>query len=339
MTLILPPHHYLSPINASLPVISSDAIDKDTIFCTPLDVALMPVHNGTGFEMRQVGQLPVALDSGHLAGVNYSIFSFDVSGTTVAAVSHAWANSGFGTASRGTGGAYPELTKDGVTWLDVNANAMTMSNGTSLAAGRGVYLGDFCPSSNGHVTCHVDIRKAAEWGIFNNYNRQPLQLRCTNPVHDWIINSRLYAPPNNQPTPSSVPPMTPVLQSGWAPPAVEDWSTEAVAFLGQVGRVDAEYSQIVYSGAEGFAPRLPCNVDVAIRINSEVYASGNPAARGQITASGENISATVAAKVSLNGLGRVKASPCATIESGPAGAVAQFWGTEESMVLKFNWWG
>jgi hypothetical protein len=337
--IIFPPHHYLSP-NPGRPVITADAIDKDTIFCTPLTAALMPVHNGSDFEMRQDGQLPLVLNSGHLAGVIYSVFSFDVSGVTKVGASPAWANSGFGTAARGTGGTYPETVRDATTWLDVNANAITVTNDGntwSLVAGRGVYMGDFCPSSNGHVTCHVGIRKEAKWGIFNAHNKQPLQLRSTYPAHDWIVGRGIFSPPNSQPTPANTNP--PIPYTSWAHPTTEDWTTGTTAILGQKGCFKSEYSQILYASAEGF-PTANCTVDTGIRINSEAYGSGNPAYRGQVTASNNINDATITAKVRLDDyIGPVKATPGAWIESGPSGSVAQFWGSEESMVLTLDWQG
>jgi hypothetical protein len=77
--------------------------------------------------------------------------------------------------------------------LWVNAVSMTGRNGATtytIGANLGTYLGSiFMDSSNGQVTCHTAFGQSRKWGVWNAYNRQPINLLAGDSTASWTYST------------------------------------------------------------------------------------------------------------------------------------------------------
>jgi hypothetical protein len=109
----------------------------------------------------------------------YYVFGFPNSGVPTLVTGPAWNSSTAGSCSRGTGAGTTELTRLAGYW--VNNVSMSARNGTttySVGANLATYLGSiFIDGTAGQVTCHMSWGQSRKWGVWNAFNRQPLDLK------------------------------------------------------------------------------------------------------------------------------------------------------------------
>lgn len=210
---------------------------------------LVPIYNGTTFVPTEVSNLQLALHSSHTVNTVFDVFVAPVSGVLTLVTGPAWANSSPGTGSRGTGAASTEITRIKGIW--VNAVDMTARNGTttySIGANRATYLGSIMIDAvAGQVTCHTTWGQARKWGVWNAYNRQPIELRAGDASVSW----------------SSAP--TTFRQSNGVA------NNYALAFAGLPEEMfEIDFSQSVRQAVNN----SDCTADIAIGVNSTTVASG-----------------------------------------------------------------
>lgn len=193
-----PPQGYLTLVSAT-PVITSDQSAKTAVFYTPDMGNLIPIYNGSTMTPTEFSELTLTLVSSHVASTIYDIFVWSESGVVTIGTGPAWSSSTAGSCSRGTGSSTTELQR--VKGLYVNAVSMTTRNGNTtytVAANRGTYVGSiFMDGTNGQVTCHRSFGQSRKWGLWNAYNRKPIQLKAGDSTASWNYTTATVRASNN----------------------------------------------------------------------------------------------------------------------------------------------
>lgn len=191
-TLIVPQGR-LTPVSAT-PVIAANAA-VTSLFYTFFVGNLIPIPNGTLFNVREFSELTLTLVSAHAASTIYDVFIFDNSGTLTIGTGPAWTNSAAGAGSRGTGAGTTELER--LKGMFVNKVSMTARNGSTtytVDAKSGIYVGSiFIDTVAGQVTCHVDFGQARKWGVWNAYNRKQVFLKGGDSTASWTTATTNFA--------------------------------------------------------------------------------------------------------------------------------------------------
>ena len=193
------PQGYLTP-TTGVPIIVADAVAATSIWYEPLYGFLFPFITSAGIYMRTITALELALNNpSHAANSLYDIYIFDDAGTLRIVSSPAWSNSGAGVSARGTGAGTAELVRH-ATGLLTNAVQQTVRNGANtftMPVQTGTYLGTFLTAAAGTVTCHRSWGQSRLWGIWNNFNRQPLFLKAGDSTASWNYQTNTIRPSNN----------------------------------------------------------------------------------------------------------------------------------------------
>jgi hypothetical protein len=193
--VVPPPQGYLTPV-AGTPIITSDSIAATILYYTPHVGNLVPIYNGTSFTPISFSELTLTLNSSHVASNIYDVFIFNNSGILTVVTGPSWSagtggNISPGTCARGTGAGGATLSR--VNGIYTNGVQITGRNGSTtytIAANLATYLGSiFIDSSNGQVTCHRSTGQSRKWGIWNAYNRAPIQLIEVDPTANWTSNA------------------------------------------------------------------------------------------------------------------------------------------------------
>lgn len=195
------PQGYLTlSTDASNPIISSDYASKTAVYYTPYVGNWTLAANGTIVHAHQFSQLSLALSAGvQAANSIYDVFLYHSSAGIIIGTGPAWADSGAGTGSRGTGAGTTELAKLSGVWT--NAVQVTLTNGSTAFTcpiNQGIYLGSlFMDGTAGQITCHVSYGQNRKWGVWNNYNRLPIRLKAGDPSTSWSLSASSYRASNN----------------------------------------------------------------------------------------------------------------------------------------------
>lgn len=337
MSLILPPQGYLT-LSGTEKLVTSDHLLKDRIFWLP-EVNLAPVYRNGVCEMINPGLMTLNMHGSFAKDTIRDVWFFwdAQSSATVLAASLAWGHSELGAAIR-ENIANPPFTAaapvtDPVTGLPVNAVAMATRNGDQgydVAAGQAVWFGAISFSAHGKMTCHVGIGQGRRWDIWNRWGQQSLELRVTDPSYFWSYDGKLWRPAAGNP------------------------DNCLTVLTGRKQRIDASYGMGVFSADH-------TQVNISIRVNGETwdnvpnYAPGigwerppvgheptDPAYTGRISSTGRDSADDASAECSRpDFFGRNKFTAGENVESYSVvvPGAAQFWGTEESMMLKAQWMG
>jgi hypothetical protein len=147
----------------------------------------LPIYNGTNMIVNTFSELTLALVASHLASTIYDVFVFLNSGVVTVGTGPAWTNSGAGTGARGSGAGTTALTR--INGVLVNANQITARNGATtytVAGNFATYVGSlFMDSVAGQITCHRTYGQSRKWGVWNAYNRVPIQLQMGDATANW----------------------------------------------------------------------------------------------------------------------------------------------------------
>jgi hypothetical protein len=184
------PQGYLT-LTTGTPVITADVTSVSSVFYTPFEGDRIPIStDGVTFKMRQFTELTLALVSNHLLNTIYDIFLFDnpsSPGQNIIGTGPAWTNSGGGTGARGTGAGTTELQKVHGLWT--NKNSMTARNGSTtytVPANEGTYVGSiYIDGVAGQVSNYISFGQSRKWGVWNAYNRQPINMQCGDSTSQW----------------------------------------------------------------------------------------------------------------------------------------------------------
>jgi len=123
------PQGYLTP-TAGIPIILADAVAATSVIYEMFVGNLVPTIQNGVITMRAFAPFTLTLNNpNHAAATLYDVFLWDIAGAITIGTGPAWANSGAGTSSRGTGAGTTELVRTNGLW--VNAVSMTTRNGAS----------------------------------------------------------------------------------------------------------------------------------------------------------------------------------------------------------------
>lgn len=189
------PQCYLTLIpissNALSPFPASDQSAKTAVYLRPDNGNLLPIPNGTTFNVREFSELTLTLNSNHNANAIYDVFVFDDDGTLTIGTGPAWNTATTGAGARGSGAGTTELAV--LKGLPVNNVSMTARNGSTtytVDAKCGLLVGSiWIDGSAGQVTCHVTSGQSRKWGVSNVYNRRPITLQASDSTSSWTLAS------------------------------------------------------------------------------------------------------------------------------------------------------
>lgn len=186
-------------LTSGTPVLTTDVTAATAVYYTPFIGNLVPIYNGSSMISSEFSELTLTLSSSHSASNIYDIFVFNNSGVLTLVTGPAWSVATAGSCARGSGASTTELTR--VKGLWVNAVSMTARNGSStytVGANLATYLGSlYMDGTNGQVTCHTSFGQSRKWGVWNAYNRQPINLLAGDTTASWVYSTTTIRPSNN----------------------------------------------------------------------------------------------------------------------------------------------
>ncbi len=174
------PGHRLS-LTSAVAVTIADATAAGTIYWTPHEHNLTPIHNGAAWINAAVTEKSFILDAtNHLSGKNYDFFLDYNAGAPRVVTGPAWTND----TTRADA-----ISRDATYGYYVNTTAMTgrvSNNGgtVSLSAGAALYLGTIRCAANGQTE-----DSAAKRFVWNMFNRVPRPMRVVDSTDAWSYAS------------------------------------------------------------------------------------------------------------------------------------------------------
>lgn len=299
VNLVFPGGHYLTPLVGDDPVVRADVLAATSLWSRPLidQSNLMAIHDGTSFVMMNVPQLELPLSTTrNPRNAISNVYNFTSSGVPLLLTGPSWATNDYGTSSLSTDAV---CVRDSDTGLMVNSTAVTMyrgDTGYSVPAGRARWLGAIHCYDDGKLRCDVSAGQKRRWDISNLNNAQPIKMIVTEPgegpdLH-WFTNDIRTRYLN------------------------DDSLCYADTFTCVKRRVEVEYFQVYYSGADGVHAGSGVNYDTGIQINNELSSSGAQKWRDEISASGRDDSHSITVRATVEAaFGINKAAPVETVES------------------------
>lgn len=189
---IVPEGYLTLSTDPNNPILTADAAAKTAVYYTPYVGDWTLVSNGTVTYPYQFSQLALSLTAGVQTANNiYDVYIYNSTAGVLIGTGPAWINAAAGTGARGTGAGTTQLARLGGVWT--NAVQITLTNGSTsftCPVNQGVYLGSILMDATaGQVTCHRSYGQSRKWGVWNNYNRQQLQLKAGDATASWSYAS------------------------------------------------------------------------------------------------------------------------------------------------------
>lgn len=188
--VITPPQGRLT-LTSATPILAADVPAATNVYYTPYNGNKVPLYNGTRMVPYTFAELTLALASQHTASGIFDVFIFLDGSTVRVGTGPAWTTATAGSGARGTGAGTTELTR--VAGLNVNANAITARNGAStysVSANQATYVGSlFIDGTNGQVSCLIAYGQNRKWGVWNAYNRRPIELIAGDTTSSWAYST------------------------------------------------------------------------------------------------------------------------------------------------------
>jgi hypothetical protein len=180
---LTPPQGYLNLVGqASGDVIqTNDVTGAVTVYYSPFTGNTLPVWNGSTFKSVVFSELTATLNSsGSAANAIQDECVFSNNGVPTLVTGPAWSTPAAGSGNRGTGAGSAQIIRLQGIW--VNANAIVGYNGLSsysIAANQCTYVGSISiDATAGQVSAYVTWGASRKWGVWNAYNRQPIQMQA-----------------------------------------------------------------------------------------------------------------------------------------------------------------
>lgn len=313
------PQGYLT-LTSGTPIIPSDVTAATTAYYTPYNGLIVPIYNGTSFIPTSiVSELQLTLTSSYVASNIYDFFIFSLNGVATLGTGPSWSagTSGSitaGSCARGTGVGGAALTKLQGLWTNAVSMTTRYGNGTTtttVAANQGTYVGSiFVDGTNGQVSCYRSYGQSRKWGIWNAYNRNPINLQVGDSTATWTYNSATVRASNASTANSAT------SFCGLAEEEITSNFTQAIKGL--------SFSTTIGEGPKG-----------AIGWNSTTTVSGL-AGFGGISAASNALISPTATYVAAPALG-INVITC--LEASTAGVTATFGGTQGNMQMIVNYRG
>lgn len=191
------PQGYLSP-TAGTPIITGDAVSQTSIFYNPLNGNTLPVPTNGVFTLQTFTTSAIALSASQTTANIYDIYGF-ISSTNnqlTFGISPSWsAGSGgsvaAGSSTRGTGAGGTAITRlNGVYTNTVGMNLLNGANSYTIATASGILLGSiFIGATAGTVNLHRAYGQNRQWGVWNQFNRVPIYIKCGDSTANWTIGT------------------------------------------------------------------------------------------------------------------------------------------------------
>lgn len=185
-----PPQGYLNLVGQGSGdvVQTGDVTAATVVYYSPFVGNQIPIYNGASFAIRTFSELTLTLTAAaHQASTIYDVCAFNNVGVATLVTGPAWANSGAGSGSRGTGAGTSQISRINGIW--VNAQSITGVNGTnsySIPADQCTYVGSiFIDGTAGQISAYVSYGQSRKWGAWNAYNRQQIIMKAGDPTASW----------------------------------------------------------------------------------------------------------------------------------------------------------
>lgn len=209
------PQGRLTP-TSNVSVITTDTPAATTIFYTPEVGNWNPIHNGSSLIPYQLaGQLQLSLTSAQVGSNIYDLFLYYNGGTPILGTGPSWAagNSGSvvaGSCARGTGAGGTSLVR--LSGVPVNAASILLTyntgsgnNSVTAPANQAIYLGSaYMDATSGQLTCNLAYGQSRKNGLWNAWNRVPIQLKAGDPTVTWTYPTNVVLRPANANTANSL---------------------------------------------------------------------------------------------------------------------------------------
>lgn len=183
------------------PVMVSDASAQSTVYYTPYNGNLIPLYDGTAFGNNVFAELSMVMSGANFAsGGIYDLFVASDSGTVRLAIGPVWSTLTAGAGARGTGAGTTELERKFGIWTNKNSATLRYASGSTFtaAANTATYVGTmFMDGTNSQVSCHVSYGQSRKWGLWNAYNRVPINLKAGDSTASWSETTTSYAEINS----------------------------------------------------------------------------------------------------------------------------------------------
>jgi hypothetical protein len=201
-TGLTPPQGYLNLVGqASGDVVQTgDVISAFAVFYSPFVGNTIPIWNGSVFKSVVFSELESSLTAaGSAANAIQDVCMFSNNGVPTLVIGPAWTTSTVGAGNRGTGPGSAQITRLQGIW--VNAVSITGYNGLSsytIAANQCTYVGSLSiDGTAGQVSAYSSYGQSRKWGVWNAYNRQPVQLQAGDSTATWVYGTNTLRPANN----------------------------------------------------------------------------------------------------------------------------------------------
>lgn len=174
-------------LTSGTPVMSAEAAAQTTIYYTPYVGDLIPIYDGTAWNMKRFAELSMVMggSANWASGSNYDLYVVNDGGTLRLGTGAAWTNDTTRSES---------LTR--VNGILTNAATMTLRYGASstvsVPANRATYVGTFRASANGTTTW--ELGGAAAGGdpgklfLWNCYNRVLTHVMVRDSTDTWTTS-------------------------------------------------------------------------------------------------------------------------------------------------------
>ncbi len=177
------------------PIITADTTGATKVYYTPYVGNQIPIWNGTSYSIFSFTQLILTLSASNVGNTLYDVCVFSNNGTPTAVTGPAWSNSTAGASARGTTPGTPQLQRLNGLW--VNALQITGLNGAAsftISANQCTYIGTILiDQTAGQVSGYLSAGQNRKWGVWNAYNRNPIQVQVTDPtVGGWAYATATF---------------------------------------------------------------------------------------------------------------------------------------------------
>lgn len=188
-------------LTSATPVLASDTASQSTIYYTPYVGNLIPLYDGTNFNLTSFSELSMVMSGANFAAsAIYDLFVALDSGTMRLAIGPAWATATAGSGARGTGAGTTELERKNGIWTNKLSITLRYASGSTFtaAANTALYVGSLqMDGTNSQVTCHQSFGQSRKWGLWNAYNRVPIILQAGDSTASWAYTTNAFRASNN----------------------------------------------------------------------------------------------------------------------------------------------
>lgn len=190
-------------LTSATPVLITGVTAGTSVYYTPYVGNLVPIYDGSLINTQTFAELTLTLNSNHVANSIYDVFVFLNSGAVTLGTGPAWNTVTAGSGARGSGAGTTELSRT-IGGFYTNANAATLRNGAttySVNVNCATYVGSISmDGTNGQVSCLTAYGQSRKWGVWNAYNRVPIQLRAGDGTASWAYSSATVRASRNDST-------------------------------------------------------------------------------------------------------------------------------------------